>query len=79
MEKREGSSANPNVPLRPPVLAWLMWQVTPGTLGSSNALTQTLSLAPTTRNVVLRHVKSSARAPLASAIAMSVVLARILI
>ena len=33
----------------PPVRAWLMWQATPGTLGSSKALTQTWSFFPIKR------------------------------
>ena len=41
-----------------------MWHATPGTLGSSNALTQTLSLAPMKRKVVLTQAMSSARAAL---------------
>src|SRR5215510_15486336 len=63
IEKREGSSARPMVPLRPPVRAWLMWHATPGTLGSSKALTQTRSFLPMRRNVVLTHARSSALAP----------------
>src|SRR5215470_19295169 len=39
-----------------------MWQVTPGTLGSSNSLTQTLSLGESSLKVVLTHARSSARA-----------------
>src|SRR5438477_7838402 len=62
IEKRDGSSARPNVPLTPPVRAWLMWQATPGTLGSSKALTHTRSFLPRNRNVVLTQGKSSARA-----------------
>src|SRR2546428_11849969 len=50
--KRDRSSATPTVPFIPPVRAWERWHVTPGTLGSSKALTQILSLAPRTRNVV---------------------------
>ena len=38
IENRDGSSARPSPPLIPPVRAWLMWQATPGTFGSSNAL-----------------------------------------
>src|SRR5690242_11786391 len=60
MEKREGSSARPRLPLTPPVRAWLMWQATPDTLGSSKALMQTLSLAPRIRKVVLTQDRSSA-------------------
>ena len=41
MENCEGSSATPSEPLMPPVRAWLMWQATPGTFGSSNADTHT--------------------------------------
>src|SRR5215471_136840 len=52
MAKRERSSATPNVPFIPPVRACERWHVTPGTLGSSKALTQILSFAPQTRNVV---------------------------
>src|SRR5205807_1228096 len=66
IEKRDGSSARPNVPLTPPVRAWLMWQATPGTFGSSNALTHTRSFLPRNRNVVLTQGKSSARAALAA-------------
>src|SRR5262249_58596599 len=51
------------VPLNPPVLAWLTWQATPGTLGSSKALTQTRSFLPMSRKQVLTHARSSARAP----------------
>src|SRR5690242_6559776 len=39
-----------------------MWQVTPGTFGSSNSLTQTLSLGESSLNVVLTQARSSARA-----------------
>src|ERR1700733_9618546 len=60
IEKRDGSSAKPRLPLIPPVRAWLTWQATPDTRGSSNTLMQTLSSAPSRRNVVLRHAKSSA-------------------
>src|SRR5262249_29207547 len=52
IEKRERSSATPKVPLSPPVRACERWHVTPGTLGSSKALTQIWSFAPTMRNVV---------------------------
>ena len=48
------------VPLRPPVRAWLTWQATPGTFGSSKALMQTLSFLPMNRKVVLTQGKSSA-------------------
>ena len=34
-ENCDGSSASPKLPLTPPVRAWLTWQVTPGTFGSS--------------------------------------------
>src|SRR5207237_10413896 len=43
-----------------------MWQATPGTLGSSKALTHTRSFAPRNRNVVLTQGKSSACAALAA-------------
>src|SRR5262245_34344704 len=39
-----------------------MWQATPGTFGSSNALTQTRSLRPISLNVVSTQERSSARA-----------------
>src|SRR5437763_834009 len=62
IEKRDGSSASPRPPLMPPVRAWLIWHATPGTLGSSNALTHTRSFGPTKRNVVLTQGRSSAHA-----------------
>ena len=62
MENRLGSSERPSEPPSPPVRAWLIWQATPGTFGSSNALTQTLSLRPSSRNVVLTQAISSASA-----------------
>src|SRR5262249_13254349 len=62
IEKCDGSSASPSPPLMPPVRAWLIWHATPGTFGSSNALTHPRSFGPTKRNVVLTHGKSSARA-----------------
>src|SRR5215212_1911677 len=46
----------------PPVRAWLIWQATPGTFGSSKPLTHTLSFGPRNRNVVLRQPTSSADA-----------------
>jgi hypothetical protein len=42
-----------------------MKQVTPGTLGSSKLLTQTLSLGDVNLKVVLTQARSSARARLA--------------
>src|SRR6202040_2514738 len=39
-----------------------MWQVTPGTFGSSKSATHTLSLGERKLNVVLMQLKSSARA-----------------
>src|SRR6266403_3741823 len=39
-----------------------MWQTTPGTLGSSKSLTQTLSLGESRLKVVLTQARSSARA-----------------
>src|SRR6185436_5923629 len=60
IENRDGSSARPIVPLIPPVRAWLTWQATPGTLGSSKALMQTRSFLPMKRKVVLTHGRSSA-------------------
>ena len=64
MENRDRSSATPIVPLNPPVRACDRWHVTPGTLGSSKALTQILSSAHT-RQVVLTQPISSASAALA--------------
>ena len=62
MENRLGSSARPREPPTPPVRAWLIWQATPGTFGSSKALTQTWSFRPTRRKVVLTQDMSSASA-----------------
>src|SRR5947208_15233631 len=62
IENRDGSSASPKPPLTPPVRAWLIWQATPGTFGSSKALTQTRSFLPRNRKVVLTHGRSSAHA-----------------
>jgi len=59
MENREGSSATPKVPEIPPVRAWLIWQATPFTLGSSKACTQILSLEPTSFQVVVKQPISS--------------------
>src|SRR5215469_15170824 len=61
-EKFEGSSLRPRGWPQPPFRAWEMWQVTPGTLGSSNSLTQTLSLGESSLKVVLTQARSSARA-----------------
>ena len=44
--KRERSSAIPTLPFMPPVRACERWHATPGTSGSSKALTQILSFAP---------------------------------
>src|SRR5215216_4348260 len=63
MAKRERSSATPNVPFTPPVRAWERWHVTPGTFGSSKALTQILSFAPSIWNVVETQPMSSAWRP----------------
>src|SRR5262245_62195647 len=60
MAKRDRSSATPIVPFIPPVRACERWQVTPGTFGSSKALTQILSFAPRMRNVVETQPMSSA-------------------
>src|SRR6185312_12683480 len=62
MEKRDGSSATPAAPFHPPVFAWLMWQVTPFTRGSSNACTHTLSFGEKKWNVVDVQPTSSAAA-----------------
>src|SRR5215475_10480219 len=61
-EKFEGSSLRPSGWPQPPLRAWEMWQVTPATLGSSNSLTQTLSLGESSLKVVLTQARSSARA-----------------
>src|SRR5262245_35339650 len=64
MAKRDRSSAIPTVPFIPPVRAWERWQVTPGTFGSSKALTQILSFAPKMRNVVeTQPISSAPRCP----------------
>src|SRR5215467_8773373 len=61
-EKLEGSSLSPKGWPHPPLRACEMKQATPGTAGSSNSLTQTLSLGDRRLKVVLMHGKSSARA-----------------
>src|SRR5262245_38666996 len=64
--KRDLSSATPTVPFMPPVRACERWHVTPGTWGSSKALTQILSLAPRRRNVVdTQPISSACRRPTA--------------
>src|SRR4030095_12274521 len=60
MAKRERSSATPTVPFIPPVRACERGHVAPGAWESSKALTQILSLAPRTRNVVETQPMSSA-------------------
>ena len=59
-EKLDGSSLSPNGWPHPPLRACEMNQAAPGTAGSSNSLTQTLSLGDRTLKVVLMHGKSSA-------------------
>src|SRR6266851_4871436 len=61
-EKFEGSSLRPSVWPQPPLRACEMWQVTPGTFGSSKSLTQTLSFGDKRLNVVLMQPRSSALA-----------------
>src|ERR1700722_12632270 len=59
-EKLDGSSFKPNGWPQPPFLACEMWHTMPGTFGSSNALTHTLSLGESALNVVLTQLKSVA-------------------
>src|SRR5689334_1468139 len=59
-EKFEGSSFSPSGWPQPPLRAWEMWQMTPGTRGSSKSLTQTLSLGDSRLKVVLTQARSSA-------------------
>src|SRR5579862_1235564 len=61
-EKLEGSSLRPKGWPQPPLRACEMWQATPGTLGSSKSLTQTLSFGESRLKVVLTQPMSSARA-----------------
>src|SRR5215471_17806680 len=61
-EKLEGSLLSPKGWPHPPLRACEIKQATPGTAGSSNSLTQTLSLGDRRLKVVLMHGKSSARA-----------------
>src|SRR3984893_16417002 len=61
-EKFDGSSLRPSGWPHPPFRACEMWQVTPGTLGSSKSATHTLSLGERKLNVVLMQLSSSARA-----------------
>ena len=61
-EKFDGSSLRPKGWPQPPVRAWEMKQVTPGTSGSSKSLMHTLSFGDSRLKVVLTHGKSSARA-----------------
>ncbi len=58
----EGSSLSPSGWPHPPLRACEMKQVTPGTLGSSKPLTQTLSFGESRLNVVLTQARSSAEA-----------------
>jgi hypothetical protein len=66
-EKFDGSSLRPSGCPHPPFRACEMKQVTPGTLGSSKLLTQTLSLGEVNLKVVLTQARSSARARLDAA------------
>src|SRR6478672_8392977 len=61
-EKLEGSSLRPSGWPQPPFRACEMKQVTPGTLGSSKSLTQTLSFGESRLKVVLTQDRSSAEA-----------------
>src|ERR1700730_3774644 len=61
-EKFDGSSLRPSGWPHPPFRACEMWQVTPGTFGSSKSATHTLSLGERKLNVVLMQLSSSARA-----------------
>src|SRR5260221_4832931 len=61
-EKFDGSSLSPSVWPQPPLRACEMWQVTPGTLGSSKSTTQTLSFGDKRLNVVLMQPRLSALA-----------------
>src|SRR5579863_826830 len=61
-EKFDGSSFKPNGWPHPPFRACEIWHATPGTCGSSNTLTQTLSLGESALKVVLTQPRSSARA-----------------
>ena len=66
-ENWDGSWARPRLPDTPPVRAWLTWQVTPGTLASLKASTQTLWLAPISfQVVVVQPISSAAAGPAAS-------------
>src|SRR6266436_9403581 len=75
-EKLEGSSLSPKGWPQPPLRACEIWQVTPGTLGSSKSLTHTLSFGDKRLNVVLMQPRSLAcavagRARSAAAIVMA--------
>src|SRR5260221_9480461 len=61
-EKLEGSSLSPKGWPQPPLRACEIWQVTPGTLGSSKSLTHTLSFGDKRLKVVLMQPRSSALA-----------------
>src|ERR1700730_6939897 len=61
-EKFDGSSLRPSGWPHPPFRACEMWQVTPGTFGSSKSATHTLSFGERKINVVLMQLSSSARA-----------------
>eukprot|EP01022_Parablepharisma_sp_SALTPOND_P014695 TRINITY_DN2018_c0_g1_i2.p1 TRINITY_DN2018_c0_g1~~TRINITY_DN2018_c0_g1_i2.p1 ORF type:complete len:1935 (-),score=514.39 TRINITY_DN2018_c0_g1_i2:42295-48099(-) len=62
MEASDLSSARPTVPLTPPVRARETQQVTPSTLGSSQASMTTRSFLPSQRKAVLTSARSSAAA-----------------
>src|SRR6478672_13609882 len=66
-EKFDGSSLRPKGWPQPPLRACEMKHVTPGTLGSSKSLTQTLSLGDSRLKAVLTQARSSARATLDAA------------
>src|SRR5512132_96150 len=66
-EKFDGSSLRRSGWPQPPFRACEMKQVTPGTLGSSKSLTQTLSFGDSRLKVVLTQARSAARARLDAA------------
>src|SRR5215468_4549677 len=79
-EKFEGSSLRPSGWPQPPLRACDTKQTTPGTFGSSKALTQTLSFGDSRLKVVLMQGRSSALAVLAattSAVAAAAILMRV--